>query len=354
MLEKLNQKLLVDLKKILEDTISFGIASNENGRIPLSLLGETVVAIEKWKWITHYDLEEVLYSTPDYIVKDGMISGKQKFKFPVLPAYSALKSPSQPLFFGTSKRSAEKILREGPCRKEACLRLVHEPELAGLISIYHTGFNGSTPDNQSTILEVDPTAVFRDGARILETPSLFFLGEVLKPEHFSEFRDQDQVLLQLRWEIRVNETLYMEYPDQSRIAAEDLFQLKTQAQVENILTEHLKNDIPEVRRNVAQALGLPCYQQGLFMDAPQPSRRSLLEPVSVQPETLKKMLNAVKHEVDVEAAHWFVCSLGAQYYGGKLLDYVDEIYDLTGIIESRFGNALKTDTYRLKETVTGW
>lgn len=354
MLEKLNQKLIVDLKKILENTISFGMAPDEKGRISLSLLGETVVAMEKWKWITHYDLEEVLYLTTDYILKDRMISRRQKFHFPVLPAYSVFESPSRPLFLGTSKELAEKIFREGPYKKEAYLRLVYEPELAGLISIYHTGFNGTTPDKQSTILVVDPAAVFRDGGRILKTPSPFFLGEFLNSKHFSEFRDQDQILLQLRWEIRVNETLYMEYSDQSRIAAEDLFQLRTQAEVENILTEHLRSDIPEVRRNVAQALGLPCYQQGFLMGAPRPSRRRLLEPVSVQPETLKKMLNAVKRETDLEAAHWLVCSLGAQYYGGKLLRYVDEVYDLAGIIESRFGNELRTETYRLRETVTGY
>jgi len=203
-----------------------------------------------------------------------------------------------------------------------CLRLVSEPELAGLISIYHTGFNGSTPDKQSTILKVDPTAVLGDGARILETPSPFFLGEFLKPKHFSEFKDQDQILLQLQWDIRVNETLYMEYSEQSRIAAEDLFRLKTQVQVEDILTEYLNSDIFEVRRNVAQALGLPCHQKGFFLDGPQPSQRSLLE---------------------------LVC----QYYGGKLLDYVDKVYDLVGIIESNFGNALRSDIYRLKKTVAG-
>ena len=341
MLEKLNQSLLVDLKKILENTTFFGLASDEKGRLSLSHLGETVVTIEKWKWITRYDLEDALYLTPDYIIKDGMISGKQKNIFPPLPAYSPLKSFSQPLYLGTSKMSAEKILSEGSGKKEVGLRLVSTPELAGLISIYHTGFNGSTPDMQSTILKVNPAVVFADGARILETPSLFFTGEFLKPGHFSEFKAQDQILLQLRWEIRVNETLYMEYPNQSRIAAEDLFRLKTQVQVEDILTEYLSSDIPQVRRNVAQALGLPCYQQGFFMDAPRPSQKSLLEAVSVQPETLKKMLNAVKREVDVEAAHWFLCSLSAQYYGGKLLDYAGEVYDLANIIEAHFGNKKK-------------
>lgn len=353
MLEELSQKLIVDLKKILDNTISFGMNPDEKGRMSLSLLGETVVTMEKWKWLTHYDLEEVLYLIPDYCLKDRMILKGQKKQFPVVSADSVLDPSLRPLFLGTSKELADKILRDGPGKKEAYLRLVNEPELAGLISIYHTGFNGSTPDKQSTILVVDSAAVFRDGGKILKTHSPFLLGESLKSEHFSNFRDQDQFFLQLRWEIRVNETLYMEYSDQSRLAAEDLFQLKSQTEVENILIEHLMSNIPEVRRNVAQALGLPCYQQGFLMGAPRPSRRRLLESVSVQPETLKKMLNAVKRESDLEAAHWFVCSLGAQYYGGKLRNNVDEVYDIAGIIDSRFGNELRTDTNRLRETVTG-
>ena len=186
MLEKLRQELQDELENVLQNTISYGIAPDRIGEVSLSAVAETLVIREKWNWITKYEIEETVTLTSDYTLSNNRISKKQGLSFPELPDYPGVPGEFVRGFFGASEETAEKISKREILEDSMFLRFVTDVDSAGLIAIYHTGFDGTTPDLISSILCLDVQLALQEGAVIKQAPSEFILGKSLKPRHFSQ------------------------------------------------------------------------------------------------------------------------------------------------------------------------
>ena len=344
-------ELRTDVKAILENTITYGIPPDESGRIRFWDLGEAVVAMEKWCWISRFELREAVTLNPSiFSVVDDLIATATGETFPTLPKYVMVHDSPKILFLGAPNSTFQRLLAMEQPRANF-VRVVGDPEVAARIAIFHTDFGDGTAEMQPTIVRIDASAASAAGMHVGKTPSLFYIVEQLRPDYCSVFSDAETAFQEATLKVRLNETLYMEHSDQSRIAAEYLFRLKPQPEVEKALAVHLQHRIPAVRRNVAQALGVPSFRSGIDLTLPSPTIEILLEHVSVQPETLMKILGAVKEERDLEVLHWLLCTLSAQFYGGKLKPFVPEVEALTRELDTELGEKICDDTIRLRDAL---
>lgn len=120
------------------------------------------------------------------------------------------------------------------------------------------------------------------------------------------------------------EVLYLDDPAQQKYAIKKLYLLKPAIEIEQLLTPHLTNPDPTVRCNVLHALGLPTYSVSFVPGEPLAPRAERLEPVVLQPATVRAILELARHEQDPGVASWIVCTLKAQSYDGRLRPLVDE------------------------------
>ncbi|WNG51564.1 hypothetical protein F0U60_51105 [Archangium minus] len=122
----------------------------------------------------------------------------------------------------------------------------------------------------------------------------------------------------VRYRLKLGETLYLDEPSLQADAARALFQLRTQLVVEADLVSHLAEDDRYVRINVLSALGLPAYKVGFVPGEPLPPRDERLEPVTLQPTTVRAILSMARNELDPGVLSYVVCTLKSQTYHGKL------------------------------------
>ena len=125
----------------------------------------------------------------------------------------------------------------------------------------------------------------------------------------------------------LKETLYIEDPGMQSAAAANLYEVLPQKDVENLLLPYLDDSDAEVRSNVLTALGMPAYKVGFVPGAPLPPRGLRIEPVTIQPSTLHKLLTVLKKETNQHVLDNFICTFSAQTFEGKLRPYVEEVHD---------------------------
>ncbi len=342
-----------DVEAILENTLNHGIPPDDSGKVRFSDVGEAVIATEKWCWVSGFELRGAIAQMADtYILEGDFVIRKNGIKFPRLPEYPEAQDPPKYLFWGASKATFQKLLDREQTQKAELIRVVGDADVAACIAIFLTDFGENAPEMRPTIASIDAAAAAAAGMPMRRTPSIFYVVDQLSGDYCSVFGGSESALKKATWKVRLNETLYMEHSDQSRRAAEFLFRLKPQPEVERALLEYLRHSIAAVRRNVAQALGLPSFLSSFPLNAPTPSMEGLLEPVSVQPDTLKKMIDATREETDFEVLHWLLCSASAQFYGGKLKPFTEEMRTLTRLLDDRYGEEVQDDTFKLRAALT--
>jgi hypothetical protein len=346
------EDLRTDIEAILSDTIRFGIGPDQSGRIRLTDVGETIVSAEKWCWITRTRIRRTIAQMADaYTVSDDFIARRNGEMFPSLLEYEEISAPPSEVFVGASKGTVQKFLAGERTPGNGLVRAVGDAEVAACIAIFLTDFGGKTPDTQPAILRIDIAAASAVGP-VLKTPSVFFVFDHLTRDCCALFAGAEAALNAATWKVRLNETLHIDDPDRSRIAARSLLRLKPQPEIERVLLSYLQDGDTTVRRNAAQALGLPSFLQGFSLREPTPPREVWLEPGSLQPDSLRKVIEAAEVETDFEVLHWLLCTAGAQYYGGRLKGLVPEMRALTRMLDERFGDAVRYDTKTIRDALS--
>jgi hypothetical protein len=105
-----------------------------------------------------------------------------------------------------------------------------------------------------------------------------------------------------------------------------LYEALPQSKVESLLLPFLQDPDPDVRTNVLIALGMPSYKMGFAPGKPLLSRSERLEPVSIQPTSLRTVLTVLKQETNQRVMDNLVCLLSSQTFEGKLRPHAGEVY----------------------------
>src|SRR5579863_521461 len=107
-------ELLVDVKAICESTMLYGIMPDQSGKIRFSDLAETVVAIEKWCWISRTELREVITLDRGYFsLVDDLIIRVTGEMFPTLSKYPIVQLSPKILFHGAANSTIQQSLAMG-------------------------------------------------------------------------------------------------------------------------------------------------------------------------------------------------------------------------------------------------
>jgi hypothetical protein len=353
MMPELSQEFQTTVREVLENTIKYGICPDPTGKIRFSEVGEVAVSAEKWCWIVRSQVKYSIEMMADtYSVVGDFVTRNDGALFPNLPSYTAVTEHPAALFAGVSNETFQKLLKGERVPISGLARAVADPEVAAAIAIFLTEFRWVDSETKPVIISIDTVAAAAAGITLKKMPSLFFAFDQLRRDYCSEFGGTDSVLKAVIWKVRLNETLYLDDPDESRLAAKFLFRLKPQPEVERELLAYLRHKSVSVRVNVAQALGLPTYMSGFPLTAPPPSIETLLEPTSVQPDTLREIIEVAKEEKELEVVQWLLCSASSQYYGGKLNPFVGDMRALTRILDTRFGDGVSDFTLRVRAALS--
>ena len=129
----------------------------------LSQLGETLVVRERWNSDQFLRVERS--SVFEFRLRDRGRLDREEDTSPVSDAAPVSGSRRDPPFcIGEREGCGGEILKQGYQPPEFPLRLLQDAEQAGLVSIFRTGFDCTTPDMMPAILQVNGRLAVSNGA----------------------------------------------------------------------------------------------------------------------------------------------------------------------------------------------
>jgi hypothetical protein len=300
------------------------------------------VAIDKWDWLSRDILVDSAYRSDSFELQDRYLrcpDKRTKAEYS-LPKQSI--SYSGNLFYADAKEPASGLSEQGfievfPDRLWAQMLRERRAGSSSQVRRFYTTFERAaivgwalSGDLKSVDIRSMDAGMFAPNLqfRVLSDDIFLVQGITVDSLNVTAATSDQQILRGIQIHVWVKETIYMEDPGMQSAAAANLYDVLPQKEVESLLLPFLEDSDPDVRYNVLTALGMPSYKVGFVPGAPLPPRAVRIEPVTIQPSTLLKLLAVVKGETNQHVLDNFVCTLSAQVFSGKLLPYAEEVHDV--------------------------
>jgi hypothetical protein len=316
--------LLEEIAAVFAQPERYGLpASTLEGLALLEIL-EALLPSPQWEWLTADDLAPALRKSDrfqlseDRVVYTGPASWLSSLRA-TMRAAMAKKVPSELILAFPKSESGMPVSQHTP------LRLYAARETAMIVA---GARSGTFEDVRLRLLRTKEAMA--GGTRVEPLGRGVFLcmglGEAMLEEMPLDLAAP--WMDELRYRLKLAETLFLDDPGPQADAARALFELRPQAVVENDLIQHLTRGDRFVSINVLTALGLPAYKVGFVPGEPLPPREERLEPATLRPETIRAILGMAHEERDAGVLSYVLCTLKAQTYTGKLRDVSLEVRDV--------------------------
>jgi hypothetical protein len=330
--------LLESLIQRFEDPEMFGVSLTDQGVLLTEIL-ESLVAVNKWDWLSRDMIVTTSYGTDLFELEDRYLRYMNSKTITGTSLIRPSKNYSGDLYYADAREPTSGLSEQGFIEifpDKLWAQMLNDRRIGSFSQFRHfyTTFERAvivgwalSGDLKSVDIKLTNTEMFGPDTKFRAINDNILLVQGVSSDSLNSMEtiSNNQKVRDMQIHIWIKEVLYVEDPGLQSASAANLYEVFSQNEVEALLLPFLEDPDPDVRANVLTALGMPAYKVGFVPGAPLPPRGERLEPATIQPDTLRKLLDVLQKETNQHVLDHFVCTLSTQTFEGKLSPYIEEV-----------------------------